>query len=101
MTENEKLRALLAEARDGLFDPDISHDVVGCNCGVCTLARRIDAALAEPLRTMSEDAISREAMLENERDEARAEVERFKKHFDDRWYECHDGSEQACCKSHE
>ena len=33
--------------------------------------------------------------------EALAENERLRKHFDERWYECHDGSEQACSKSHE
>lgn len=41
------------------------------------------------------------AEARRERDEARAEVERLKKQFDDSWYECHDGSEQACSKAHE
>lgn len=31
----------------------------------------------------------------------KAEVERLKKAMEERWYECHDGSESACCKSHE
>lgn len=39
--------------------------------------------------------------LLDELDEARDEIARLKKRFDDQWYECHDGSEQACCKSHE
>ena len=51
--------------------------------------------------TKSEDQISHEALLEHERDELRAEVARLKKAMEDRWYECHDGSEEACCKSHE
>ncbi len=58
MSNEAKLRALLAEARDGLFDPEVSHDVVRCNCWVCTLARRIDAALAEPLQSEA-DAFKR------------------------------------------
>jgi hypothetical protein len=92
-SENEKLRALLAEARDGLFDPEVSHDVVRCNCWVCTLARRIDAALAEPvvecarcetLRDLADKAawaqgLAQRRMTEaqKQRDEARAEVERL------------------------
>lgn len=51
--------------------------------------------------TKSEDQISHESIKDALIDELRAEVERLKKQFDDRWYECHDGSEQACCKSHE
>ena len=87
MTENKKLRALLAEARDGLFDREVSHDVVRCNCWVCTLARRIDAALAEPredfvaiaapaVRDELIQVLDNYSTLHRERDEARAEVGR-------------------------
>ena len=62
------------------------------------------AGLTEDLRSEGDfvarihDAV---AALKKERDEARDEIARLKKRFDDQWYECHDGSEQACCKSHE
>jgi len=62
------------------------------------------AGLTEDLRSEGDfvarihDAV---AAMKKELDEARAEVARLKKRFDDQWYECHDGSEQACCKSHE
>ena len=65
MTENEKLRALLAEAQfymvEGGFVAD--HPVV----------KRIDAALAEPVA----DLTTTIHLLIDERDEARAEVARL------------------------
>ena len=90
MTENEKLRALLAEARGAL--------TAGCYCGnsYCTgtainkLRDRIDAALAESvvdddidadLRMHKEDRLrlrTENLRLTRERDEARAEVERLR-----------------------
>lgn len=42
----QKLKELLAEAREALFDPDVLHDVSLCACRFCNLARRIDAALS-------------------------------------------------------
>jgi len=198
VTENEKLRALLAEAQGSLarhqFNPESPACVlcggesgidVGRSCPYAfdyDLAKRIDAALAEPvgdwqphedpsrtayvvqvererdeavaafheatrlrsgiqqarikaenerdearaevetlraaidgepwggavLKQQRDEAIKKLGVTleqvwaaEKERDEARAEVARLKKRFDDQWYECHDGSEQACCKSHE
>ena len=80
MTENEKLRSLLAEARGAI---DESYDRTA-------LVRRIDAALAEPaddydidadLRLHKEDRLRLRAenlRLTRERDEARAEVERLR-----------------------
>jgi hypothetical protein len=57
MTENEKLRALLAEAHGTLrdfaenWDCDSDAHKYGTTCRVCdaeTMKKRIDAALAEP-----------------------------------------------------
>ena len=106
MTENEKLRALLAEARAWVVA--VQDD---------SLRERIDAALAEPVGECDLCAVSKAfhdvavsqrdgnayllAEVARERDEARAEVERLKLRFDTEWQECHDGSEQACCKAHE
>lgn len=101
MADNEKLRALLAEAREFLCDPCI------CDDGVGEMRFRIDAALAVPampcgdcghpltevrpgkhqcdvcddLRLHKEDRLRlrvENLRLERERDEARAEVERLK-----------------------
>jgi molecular chaperone GrpE (heat shock protein) len=48
------------------------------------------------------DAIQRENReLQEQLEAAQAEIARLKKAMEDRWYDCHDGSEQACCKSHE
>lgn len=63
MSENEKLRALLAEWRESLGDPCKETD---CTFGPCVLAGRIDVALAEPV-----------VDYQRERDEARAEAERL------------------------
>ncbi|MBU6278566.1 MAG: hypothetical protein KGN78_04925 [Actinomycetales bacterium] len=73
MTEVEKLRALLAEAR-GLLSK-------WCWSGTCCeLRQRIDAALAEPVSVCTTcDAMSVSyAKMERERDEARAEIERLR-----------------------
>ena len=62
------------------------------------------AGLTEDLRSEGDfvarihDAV---AAMKKELDKARVEVAHLKKAMEDRWYECHDGSEQACCKSHE
>lgn len=36
-----------------------------------------------------------------ELDDEREEVARLKDALEERWADCHDGSEQGCCKSHE
>jgi hypothetical protein len=89
MTENEKLRALLAEARRVLS--------MNCDSGLCCAVRaNIDAALAEPhwSSQVLDAALEHEAkqirkshsefltQLQRERDEARAEVERLKADLD-------------------
>lgn len=74
MTENEKLRALLAEARMYLTMNGGSVDD--------RIVRSIDAALAEPVvdwRKAHGDAIAELSKATDERDEARAEVERLRK----------------------
>jgi hypothetical protein len=65
VTQNERLRALLKEAR-------VLH---GCH-GVCVpecIWSRIDAALAEPVEVHPSSLSDVVTLLENERDEARAE----------------------------
>jgi hypothetical protein len=92
MTEIEKLRALLAEAREFVI---LFHEA-GCpedQCEGCAeandMTQRIDAALAEPVARLNPysvavaemrgDAWQKQAMQrERERDEARAEVERLR-----------------------
>jgi hypothetical protein len=92
MTNETKLRALLAEARDGLFDEgeEVVHHLLTCPCWACNLARRIDAALAEPVgecarcETLQDiadraawaqgDAQRRMIKAQQQRLEARAEV---------------------------
>jgi hypothetical protein len=85
MTENEKLRALLAEARGYVlecFDECASADTLQMLC-------RIEAALAEPredfvaiaapaVRDELIQVLDNYSTLHRERDEARAEVERLK-----------------------
>ena len=89
MTENEKLRALLAEAQDCL------HTAMEYRYSdlVEALIPRIDAALAEPvvecarcetLRELADTAAAEQGLAQRrmmeaqrERDEARAEVERL------------------------
>ena len=80
MTENEKLRALLAEAR-GVIDEDYDR-------GIPSITERIDAALAEPvvdddidadLRMHKQDRLrlrTENLRLTRERDEARAATTR-------------------------
>lgn len=99
MTENEKLRTLLAEARVALqgvaaYDasPDVSWTLTKEFCR--DAIDRIDAALAEPVVDMEASASrgwqmadslhlsvkeqrERAEKAENERNEARAEVERL------------------------
>lgn len=77
-SENERLRALLAEARGAL--------TAGCYCGnpwclgtaINKLRERIDAALAEPVPTFI-DWPSFLTKAARERDEARAEVDRLQR----------------------
>jgi hypothetical protein len=47
MTENEKLRALLAEAQRRLYGERYRETWEGCECVDCALRARIDEALAE------------------------------------------------------
>jgi len=88
MSEIEKLRSLLAEARRAVGD----EECIDCGVGCQSVWGRIDAALAEPVgdalewqtaitKALSESqerlaAEVREAI--RERDEARAEVERLR-----------------------
>jgi chromosome segregation ATPase len=99
MTENEKLRALLAEAQVALqgvaaydANPDVSWTLTKEDCR--DALDRIDAALAEPvaecarcetLRDLADkaawaqgDAQRRMIEAQKQRDEARAEVERLR-----------------------
>ena len=109
MTENEKLRALLAEARGSLarhqFNPESPACVlcggesgidVGRSCPYAfdyDLAKRIDAALAEPVVDPVQawkdangynDLLAAYSSTITERDEARAEVERLQERLGDK-----------------
>jgi hypothetical protein len=87
-TQNERLRALLKEAREELYSLGESFTEArdaGCDGSAERYAReareihaRIDAALAEPGDVHPSNLTDVITLLENERDEARAEVERFK-----------------------
>ena len=88
-SENEKLRALLAEVREWL---GLGCGSANCDEGTCALRARIDAALAEPvaecarcetLRGLADTAAAEQGLAQRrmmeaqrERDEARAEVMR-------------------------
>jgi len=84
VTEVEKLRALLAEARIRI-SPCVQAP---CSHDDCCLRSRIDAALAEPVQPpkpprttwarFAYDFRERAEKAERERDEARAEVEDLK-----------------------
>ena len=102
MTENEKLRALLAEALDAMHCEDDGDGITSHRCGRCDefvdrndkVRDRIKAALAEPVepseseyamhariradydKTVADSWRAHSAKLESERDEARAEVRR-------------------------
>ncbi len=89
MSENENLRALLAEARGWVGG--WSGILPVSAAAIDSLRQRIDAALAEPVARLNPysaavaemrgDAWQKQAMQrERERDEARAEVERLKAH---------------------
>ena len=105
MTENEKLRALLAEARRelGCVEALTVHPSVHNGPGGDALLQfldRIDAALAEPVepseseyamhariradydKTVADSWRAHSAKLESERDEARAEVETLRAAID-------------------
>lgn len=84
MSEVEKLRALLAEARaitqDSLDSNTTGFDEQVCRCDACeryrSIIKRIDAALAEPVSPVLGENARLDAMwqqLVRERDEARAE----------------------------
>ena len=102
MTENKKLRTLLALAR---------YEIDALSLGPrIPIVERIDAALAEPVSDPVQawkdangydDLLAAYSLVNTERDEARAEIERLKLRFNAQWEECHDGSESACCKVHE
>ncbi len=102
MTQNERLRALLAEARETLrdfaenWDCDSDAHKHGTTCRVCEsreAQQRIEAALAEPGDVHPSSLTDVVTLLENERDEARAEIERLKsdsswgalRRLDDAW----------------
>lgn len=70
-SEVERLRALLAEAQYVLL---VKHDDL-----VASLDARIDAALAEPVEVHPSNLTTIIDVLETERDEARAEVERLRR----------------------
>lgn len=74
MTENEKLRALLAEAQKAI--PQAWNGRNGKWCE--EVQARIDAALAEPVAVHPSSLTDVVTLLENEREEVRAEVERLK-----------------------
>ena len=94
-SENEKLRALLAEARDTLrdfaenWDCDADAHKYGTVCRVCdadAFRKRIDAALAEPVAAPTQTGIAASkysdllkvySMAITDRDKARAEVEKL------------------------
>jgi hypothetical protein len=89
MTEVDKLKGLLEEARE--FVRPLSQPCIAPTCIACDLTTRIDAALAEPVADCSrcetlreladtaaaEQGLAQRRMMEaqRERDEARAEVE--------------------------
>lgn len=52
-------------------------------------------------KTIADSWRAKVAEVARERDEARAEIQRLKLRFDAQWQECHDGSEDACCKAHD
>jgi len=91
--QNERLRALLAEARETLrdFAENWDCDKYGTTCRVCEsqeVQQQIDAALAEPPSPVERENARLDVMWQEmvrERDEARAEVERL------RW-----GNEMSC-----
>lgn len=72
MADNEKLRALLAEARETL---SLHDGVIECDHPECRLyrffAKGIDAALAEPVGVHPSSLSDVVTLLENERDAAR------------------------------
>ena len=65
--------------------------------GVERAFRDVEARWASAVREVTDAA---DAAVQ-ERDAARREVDQLKVHMERSWSECHDGSEQACCKSHE
>ncbi len=96
MTQNERLRELLKEAREFVecfddagehsldsiasFKVDRPKDGYPRQLAVCAAAdtiARIDAALAEPAEVHPSSLTDVVTLLENERDEARDEVERL------------------------
>jgi hypothetical protein len=66
------------------------------------LQQQLDEARAEVgrLARQVDIQVAFKKIAQQERDEARAEIERLRKVLDERWYECHDGSEESCCKNH-
>jgi len=76
MTEVEKLRALLAEAQDALVRAE--NRMMLPPHQVPDAIERIDAALAESVSVHPSSLTDVVTLLENERDEARAEVKRLR-----------------------
>ena len=105
MTENEKLRALLAEALDAMHCEDDGDGITSHRCGRCDefvdrndkVRDRINAALAEPvvecarcetLRDLADkaawaqgDAQRRMIRAQTQRDEARSELNFIQKEY--------------------
>ncbi len=125
MTQKE-LQALLKRARDELqvIASYVDTHNAWPNVGLKMTARAykrmvatIDAALAEPITECQECSVHRafhdvamveKRMAEFQLNEARAEIQRLHQelkrssaHWEERWFVCHDGSENGCCKSHE
>jgi hypothetical protein len=123
----KELQALLKRARDELQVIASYMDIPNHewpNVGLKMTARAykrmvatIDAALAEPTaecqecsihKAFHDVAMAEKRMTEFHLNEARAEIQRLQQelkrsaaHWEERWFVCHDGSENACCKSHE
>ncbi len=133
MTENEKLRALLAEAQSALqgvaeydTDPDKSWTLTKAACREAQ--ESIAAALAEPATASDPSVLDKVIRFDLDRvgiatreaeavelvncratiSTLRTAIERLQEerkpsdaHWERIWSICHDGSENACCKSHD
>lgn len=113
VTQNERLRALLRDAHDGLWPRE--DDSESMERQLEAMRDRIDAALAEPSETeetehamhmriragydrvIADSWRAKVAEVERERDEARAEVERLRKLID----QCEEAFEAIRRANHE